>query len=310
MKAGRGGLGGKLWQVVKRTATQLFRYRVTGLAAEAAFFALLSLPPLLLGLIGILGYFRGIVAPGTIQEIKQFILNSAANILTDSTVETVIEPLLSDVLRGGRADVVSVSFIIALWSGSRALNVYVDTITIAYGLNGYRHIVMTRALSFLLYLIGLAIGVFVLPLIVAGPTLVRHAVPGASAWVNILYWPVVVALSMAFLTTLYHVAVPIRSSWWRDVPGAILAVLVWILGSFVLRVYLQTSFSGLSLYQSLAAPIAVLGWLFVTSLAVLIGAALNAEIDKAWPSEARRRAREEQSPEGRRNNQLEPRRPF
>lgn len=307
---GERGLGGRVAHVAVRTPIELFRYRVTGLAAEAAFFALLSLPPLILGLIGTLGYFRSLVGTQTILQIKEFALDNAANILTDSTVETVVEPLLTDVLRGGRADVISISFLIALWSGSRALNVYVDTITIAYGFAGYRHIVLTRALSFALYLVGLALGMFVLPLIVAGPTLVRQAVPGSTGLVDILYWPVVVALSMMFLALLYHVAVPIRSSLWRALPGAFLAVLVWILGSFLLRLYLQTSFAGLALYRSLAAPIAVLGWLFVTALAVLIGAALNAEIDKEWPSAETSRARERQQPSPPERNQLEPRKPF
>lgn len=301
---------GKLARVAKRTPIELFRYRVTGLAAEAAFFALLSLPPLVVGLIGTLGYFRSVVGAGTIEQVRTFLLDNAATILTGSTVDTIVAPLVDDVLSGGRPDVISVSFLISLWSGSRALNVYVDTITIAYGLAGYRHIVLTRALSFLLYLIALAIGVFVLPLIVAGPTLVREAVPGTGTLVNLLYWPVVVVLSMAFLATLYHVAVPIRSSWWRAVPGAAFAVVVWILGSFVLRVYLQSSFAGLALYRSLAAPIVVLGWLFITALAVLVGAALNAEIDKVWPSAATLEARRRQQPAPPESNQLEPRKPF
>lgn len=293
-----------------RTAIQLFRYRVTGLAAEAAFFALLSLPPLILGLIGILGYLRSALGADTIARVRVFVLDNAAAVLTEPTVNSVVAPMVADVLRGGRADVVSVSFLIALWSGSRALNVYVDTITIAYGLAGYRDIVRTRLLSFTLYLVGLGLGIVVLPLIVAGPTLVRAAVPSSDDLVRILYWPVVVLTSMAFLATLYRVAVPVRASWWRAFPGAILALLVWILGSFVLRLYLQTSFAGLSIYRSLAAPIAVLGWLFVTSLAVLIGAGLNAQIDRAWPSRATLRARELDPPVSSGRDQIAPRQPF
>lgn len=283
---------------------------MSGLAAEAAFFALLSLPPLFLGLIGIFGYARSVVGSETITQVKHFVLTNAATILSQTTVDTVVAPMISDVLRGGRADVISISFLISLWSGSRALNVYVDTITIAYDFAGYRWVVKTRLLSFMLYLVALAIGVFVLPLIVAGPTLVRNAVPGATPVVHILYWPVVVALSMVFLATLYHVAVPVRASWWRAIPGAVLAVIVWIMGSFVLRLYLTTSLAGLAIYRTLAAPIAVLVWLFVTSLAVLIGAGLNAEIDKAWPSAATRRAREEQPLASLGSNQLKPRQPF
>ena len=66
-----------------------------------------------------------------------------------------------------------IGFLIALWSGSRALNVFVDTITIMYGLEGHRGIVRTRLLSFVLYLVALVVGAVVLPLMVAGPDAVR-----------------------------------------------------------------------------------------------------------------------------------------
>jgi membrane protein len=122
------------------------------------------------------------------------------------------------------------------------------------------------------------------PLLVAGPTLVRQVLPESAAAVQLLYWPVVVSLSIIFLSLLYHVSIPVRTSWWRQVPGGVLALLIWIVGSFSLRLYLAGSLSGVSVYGSLAAAIAVLAWLYVAALAVLIGAALNAEIDRLWPS--------------------------
>src|SRR6266545_78989 len=65
-------------------------------------------------------------------------------------------------------------------------------------------------------------------------------------------------------------------------PGAILALLIWVGGSFLLRFYLGATIEGPSVYGSLAAPVAVLLWLYVTALAVLIGAAVNAEVDRIW----------------------------
>ena len=59
---------------------------------------------------------------------------------------------------------------LALWSGSRALNVFVDTITIMHGLGGHRGIVKTRALSFVLYILAMVTGVISVPLVVAGPS--------------------------------------------------------------------------------------------------------------------------------------------
>jgi membrane protein len=81
------------------------------------------------------------------------------------------------VLSSRRVDVISLGFVLALWSGSRALNVIVDTITIMYGLGGRRGIVKTRALSFSLYVVGLLVGVIVVPLVLAGPGLVDALLP-------------------------------------------------------------------------------------------------------------------------------------
>ncbi|HEU5156541.1 MAG TPA: YihY/virulence factor BrkB family protein [Streptosporangiaceae bacterium] len=279
------------WWLLRSTAVAAFRYRVTGLAAEAAFFALLSLPPLVIGLVGTMGHFRGALGEPVIAEIRAWVIDKSGTVLTGPAVDSVVVPLVDDVIKGGRVDIVSISFLISLWAGSRALNVYVDTITIAYGLSGIRGIVRTRLRAFILYLIGILIMIVVIPLLMAGPTLMRQVLPGAAGFVRLFYWPVVVILSVLFLALLYHMSVPVRTSWWREVPGAVIALVIWILGSFVLRFYLAGSMSGVSVYGSLAASIALLAWLYVAALAVLIGAALNAEIDKMWPSADTARAR-------------------
>jgi membrane protein len=195
--------------------------------------------------------------------------------------------------QSSRFDVISVGFVLSLWSGSRALNVFVDTITIMYGLGGRRGIVRTRMLSFGLYVIGLLVGVVVLPLVLAGPRLVDHVLPQRLDFLNALYWPTVIVLSIAFLTTLYHLSVPVRSSWRYDVPGATLAFGMWVLGSYLLRVVLESSST--SIYGPLAAPIAVLIWLFLTALAVLVGAAVNASFDQVFPDKSAASARLERA---------------
>lgn len=289
------------WLLTRGTAVAAFRYRVTGLAAEAAFFALLSLPPLVIGLIGTMGHFRGAFGDDTIHDVRTWLIERAQTFLTGPAVDSVVVPLIDDVIKGGSPDIVSVSFLISLWAGSRATNVYVDTITIAYGLSGMRGVIRTRLRAFFLYLVGLLVMLIVIPMLVAGPTLVRQALPESAGFVLMFYWPVVVGLSIAFLATLYHMSVPVRTAWWREVPGAVVALLMWILGSVTLRLYLSGSLSGVSVYGSLSAAIAILAWLYVAALAVLIGAALNAEIDRRWPSAGTARARgvrEEQAGSG------------
>ena len=275
------------WKLLTQTVGVCLRYRVTGLAAEGAFFAILSLPPLIFGLAGSLGYIASKwFEVETINEVKQQIVDLAARALTDDSIRNVIEPTLDQVLNGGRPDVISIGFVLALWSGSRALNVFVDTITIMYGMGGKRGIVRTRALSFSLYCAALVIGVIVLPLVLAGPNAVDALLPHRLDFLNQLYWPVVTILSAGFLNTLYHLSVPIRTPWVSDLPGSFLALSIWILGSFVLRWILQSTVGGTSIYGPLAAPIAVLMWLYMTAIAVLIGAALNAVVDRLWPHKA------------------------
>ena len=277
-----------IWQLLTQTIGTCLRYRVTGLAAEGAFFAILSLPPLIFGLAGSIGYLARQFDVETIDDMKNQIIELAGRGLTADSVTAVIEPTLNDVLNGGgRLEVVSIGFLIALWSGSRALNVFVDTITIMYGMGGRRGIVKTRALSFTLYCVALLIGVVVLPLVLAGPSAVDRVLPPELDGLNQLYWPIVIVLSAGFLNTLYHLSVPVRTPWISDLPGAFLALSVWILGSFLLRWTLQTTVGGTSIYGPLAAPIAVLLWLYLTAIAVLIGAALNAVMDRMWPHRPR-----------------------
>ena len=270
------------WRVIAQTVGACFRYRVTGLAAEAAFFAILSLPPLIFGLAGAIGYVAGRFNVRTITSFREQILALASRALTPDAVNTVIAPTLDDVLSGGRFDVISIGFVLALWSGSRALNVMVDTITIMYGLAGKRGIIRTRALSFSLYVVFLLAGIVLLPLVLAGPSFVDRVLPSRLEIVSNLYWPVVLLGSVCVLATLYHLAIPVRTRWRADLHGAALTLLMWIGGSALLRLVLGLS-TGTSIYGPLAAPIAVLIWLYVISIAMLVGAAFNAAVDKVWP---------------------------
>ncbi|MEU9477564.1 YihY/virulence factor BrkB family protein [Streptomyces sp. NPDC048191] len=278
------------WLLLKDTVNSCMEYRILGLAAEAAFFTLLSVPPLLLCLIGLLAYVDTWTGAHTIQSLETNILEASRTVLSDKGVKEIAEPILHDVLKT-RPDVISIGFVFALWSGSRAVNVFIDTITVMYGLDGVRGIVKTRVMSFVLFIVALLIGSVALPLMVAGPDAVVGVVPWSETVVQVLYWPVVIVLSVAFLTTLYHVSVPVRSPWIEDVPGALVALAMWVLGSFLLRIYLVHTIEGATIYGSLAASVAVLLWIGVSAFAVLVGAAVNAAIDRVWPAAATAAAR-------------------
>lgn len=271
------------------------RYRVTGLASEAGFFALLSLPPLVLGLFGGVGYVGRWLGDARVTEVRVAIETYAARFLTEDVISTTLGPTIDDVFRGGRVDLISLGFLLSIWSGSRALNVFLDTISIMYGQADVRGIVATRALSLLLYVVALVIGVVTIPLVLIGPTLLREILP-AGPWqaVASLYWPVVSLVTVASLASLFHIATPQRSPWLRDVPGAALTLVIWFIASFLLRGIISSSLrnTSTSIFGPLAAPIIVLMWLYFLAIAVLIGAALNGAIRQLWPSAETRGLRE------------------
>ncbi|MFL6060857.1 MAG: YihY/virulence factor BrkB family protein [Marmoricola sp.] len=287
------------WRLTVQTTATCMRHRVTGLAAEAAFFAVLSLPPLIFALAGSIGYVFAQFSSHQIDDVRHTVIRLASKALTPETVDSIIRPTLNDVLRGGRYDVISIGFVLALWSGSRALNVFVDTITIMYGLGGHRGIIRTRALSFLLYVMGMITGVLTIPLVVLGPDVIDRLLPERLDLLNELYWPTVVLLCICFLATLYHVSVPVRTLWRYNLPGAVFTMFCWIFGSALLRWSLVGTAQGsTSIYGPLAAPIAILLWLYVLSIAVLIGAALNAAFDQIYPQTETSRARSRESTGG------------
>ncbi|GAB6986697.1 YihY/virulence factor BrkB family protein [Nocardioides pyridinolyticus] len=281
-----------VWRLVVTTVASCLKYRVTGLAAEAAFFAVLSVPPLIFAMAGAIGFVADRFTADQVADVRQAVIDLSSRALTENAVNQIIVKTIDDVLRPGRFDIVSLGFVLALWSGSRALNVFVDTITIMHGLGGHRGIVKTRALSFLLYLLAMVTGVVSIPLVVAGPSLVADWLPERLDFLMAFYWPIVFVVCICFLATLYHVSVPVRTNWSFNLPGATFSLVCWILGSFLLRWFLTaTAADSGSVYGPLAAPIAVLLWLYLLSIAVLIGAAVNAAFDEVFPQKATTRAR-------------------
>ncbi|GAB3590034.1 hypothetical protein GCM10027446_03860 [Angustibacter peucedani] len=279
-----------LWALTRETVSVCLRYRVTGLASEAGFFALLSLPPLVLGLVGGVGYLGNALGPDTVDRVSDQIQEFAQRIFTAETVSSQIAPTITDVLGRGRLDIISIAFVLSLWSGSRVLNVFIDTISIMYGQGGERGIVRTRALSFTLYTAAVVLGALVLPLVLLGPSLLDDMLPPRVDFLLALYWPVVSIITVGGLASLYHVATPRRDSWRRDVPGGVLTLVIWVLASFVVRKVIGASVGGTSIYGPLAATIVVLIWLYFLAIAVLIGAALNAASRELWPIKGRSRS--------------------
>jgi membrane protein len=274
------------WVLIGRTLAKAWRDRILGLAAEAGFWQLLSLPPLLLAVFGTLGYVGDALGHDVSLSIESSLLEAARHILTSSTVTDSVQPTVEDVLRNGRPDVISVGFLLSIWSGSTAMSTYVNTITIAYDERDERSAVRSRLLALRLYLAQVLTGVLLLPALVLGPTLLDRLLDQrVDRWarriVTFTYWPLVAVLSLTILTSLYHLSVPHRRPWRRALPGSLLALVIWLVGCYGLRYYVSIVFDRAVVYGTLAAPVAVLLFFYITAFAVLLGAEFNATLDQA-----------------------------
>lgn len=275
-------------RVLARTWHKTFDDRILGLAAEAGFWALVSLPSMLLAIFGAIGYLRGMIGAEAVNHIRDDVLRAARDVLTPGTVSSDVAPILDQVLARGHLEVMSIGFVISLWSGSTAMSDYLNTITVAYGMRGLRGAVRSRLVALWLYLCALVFGIVLLPALALGPDVITALFPGnvhdeVSVTVHVVYWPVVAVGTVALLALLYKACLPVRVSWRRGLPGATVAMVLWVVFSFVVRAWLTSSFRQHSAYGSLSAPIAGLLFFYFTALAVLLGAELNSAIDEVRP---------------------------
>lgn len=273
-------------RLVGRTAREALDDRVPGLAAEAALFTLISLPALLLAVIGALGFVAAELGPRGTDELRHLVLGIPKPFLSDPTYATY-EHIVHTVLAETHGNVVSVGVVLSLWTGSRAVNSYLQTVTIAYDVDP-RPSWRRRLLALGLTVGSLVAGVAVLPLMVFGPRLLRWISSGTvedatMRLVDLLFWPGVILVVVVGLTTAYNIGVPWRTPWLRDLPGALLAMTIWLLASGALRLYLTFSVHQDAVFSQLAVPIAVILWLYITAFAVLLGAEFNAETERMWP---------------------------
>ncbi|WP_197480821.1 YhjD/YihY/BrkB family envelope integrity protein, partial [Rhodococcus sp. EPR-157] len=162
-----------IWVVTRRTLSKAWDDSIFSKAATAAFWQTLSLPPLLLGVLGSLGFVAGWFGPNTIDIIESKIITFSSTVFSDSVVDGIIEPTVQDVLQQGRGEVVSAGFVLSLWAGSSAISTFVDSIVEAHGQQDARHPIWQRIFALLLYVAFLVVAVLVLPLVALGPTYVQ-----------------------------------------------------------------------------------------------------------------------------------------
>lgn len=286
----------KRFRLIRRTLNKAWDCSIFSESAEAAFWQTLSLPPLLLGLLGSLGYLGEWFGPEIVTAVHDRIISFARTVFSPDVVTNIIGPTVNQILTIGKGEIVSIGFLISLWAGSSAMSSFVDAITVAHDQYGVRNEVWQRFFALLLYMASLLLLIIGLPLIAIGPNVLVELFPDTwapvlSTWVNTLYYPTVALLLALALATLYKLALPRKLPWHRVVPGAVLAMAIFLLASVGLRVWFSWITTTGYTYGALATPIAFLLLTFFIGMAVAGGAYLNSAIQELWPAAPTRRQR-------------------
>lgn len=279
-------------RITRRTLTKSWDDSIFSESAQAAFWCALSLPPLLLGMLGSLAYIAPLFGPATLPSIEEWLLNTANTFFSSNVVTEILEPTVHDIVAGARGEVVSLGFIISLWAGSSAISAFVDSIVEAHDQSPLRHPVRQRFYALGLYVAMLLFAIATAPLLALGPRKIGEFLP--DEWSDILrfgYYPVLALSLIVAVNILYRVSLPKPLPSHRLLWGSVLAATVFMIATAGLRVYLGWITSTGYTYGALATPIAFLLFAFFLGFAIMLGAELNAAIEEEFPAPGTRTER-------------------
>ena len=282
-------LGKRSWLGTGKRVVSGFRDdNVTDWAAALTYYAVLSIFPAFIALISILGL---VVDPQTITRV---ITDTVSQLGPESAVNTFTGPI-QDIANNQSTALLGliVGVALALWTASNYVGAFMRASNAIYSREEGRPFWKLRPLQVLVTLVlVLMAALVVLALIVSGP--VAEAIGSAvglgdtalMVW-NIAKWPVLLVVVMLMLAILYWSAPNAKPAGFRWIsPGSVVAVLVWIAASAGFAIYVANFSSYDKTYGTLGGVIVFLVWMWISNIAVLIGAELNAETERARELEA------------------------
>ena len=272
-------------RILKRTLAKAWDDSIFAESAQAGFWSVLSLPPLLLGMLGALAYIAPLFGPDTLPTIVDRIITTADSFFSTNVVNEIIEPTVRDIVANARGEVVSIGFIISLWAGSSAISAFVDSVVEAHDQTPLRHPVRQRFYALALYVIGLVVLIASAPFAALGPRKIASYLP--DSWDRVLhygYYPLLAVSLIVVVTLLYRLSLPKPLPTHRLIVGAVLATTVFVVATAGLRIYLTYITRTGYTYGALATPIAFLLFAFFLGFAIMLGAELNNAIEEEFPA--------------------------
>jgi membrane protein len=266
---------------LKRLASRINEDDIFGRAAQLSYYFLLSLFPLLLFLITLLGYLaqRGTEFRNKLIIYLAAVMPSSAVGLVRATVDEVSESRGSGKL--------SLGLLAALWAASNGMGAISQTLNSAYNVKETRSWLKVHVVSALLTVALAVLIVGALAIVLYGGTIgdalaSRYGFSDVFdlTW-RIVQWPIALGFVLATFSLIYNFApnIPARERRWFS-PGAFVGVGLWLVVSFGFRIYLHFFDSYSLTYGSLGALIVLMLWFYLTGVAILIGGEVNSEIDE------------------------------
>ena len=264
------------WQIAVAAGRSALENHVTLLASALAYSTFFAIPSLLLVAVGI---FTLAADPGAIDRLlaslEGAIPAQALDLFGSSLKQITSRPHTSVLL-------IVVGTLLALWSLTGAMSAFMTEISAAYGVRDRRSFLRRRWIAFELVLCFLLALVVVGGLLVFGPTLsawLGRATDHGSlvSWIWwVAEWPLLIGALLTIITVMLWLAPIERPSWHGLIPGALLATTLWMLSSGGFAFFTATFDNYNKTWGSLSAVIVTLVWLWLTSIALLLGAELNA----------------------------------
>jgi membrane protein len=267
--------------ILRRTAREFIDDQCTDLAAALTYYAVLSLFPALLVMVSLLGVF------GQGRRTTETVLDTLSGVVPADAMN-LLRPPIEQLVETPSAGFALIAGVLgALWSASGYIGAFGRAMNRIYEIDEGRPAWKLRPLQLLLTLAGLVMAAAVaIMLAVSGPVaeaLGRAIGAGQLAvtvW-SIAKWPVMLVFVIVAVAILYYAAPNVKQPKFRWMSvGAVFAILTWIVASLLFGVYVANFGSYNKTYGALAGVIVFLLWLWITNLALLFGAELDAEMER------------------------------
>jgi membrane protein len=264
-----------------KTGREMVADNCLGLAAQLSYYFVLALFPALLFLVAVISFMP-------VSGLLDTITDTLARVAPGEVI-TIIQDQVLKVAHDKNGGLLTLGMLGTIWSTSSGVDAIIDTLNQAYDINEGRPWWKVKVTALALT-VGLAFFIVVaFGLVVAGPQLAEkvanwfHLGPAFEWSWKLLQWPVVFGLVSMAIAMVYYFAPDAQQEWIWITPGSILATALWLLVSLGFRFYVTNFGSYNATYGAIGGVIILMLWFYVSGLAVLAGAELNAEIEHASP---------------------------